>query len=167
MAKKGKPRRFDPMRGKKKATAATARKAPKQRARNRPASRGNRAKRPEERTFPEMGDLKDRQLMKVAKLYADEMHVQSESAAAAEGHKQLARKRMEQLGIKVFTGHGIEFTLVPGEEKFKARQIKKGDTTNTSADEPEPGPPAHDFDTDASGRPTDSPAGDDDDPAEE
>jgi hypothetical protein len=107
-----------------------------------------------------MGDLKDRQLMKVAKLYADEMHIQSESGLACDRHKQLARKRMEQLGIKLFTGHGIEFALLPGEEKFKARQLKKGDRDTST--EPGDGRPEPEFETEPDGRPIDeetSPAG--------
>lgn len=101
--------------------------------------------------------------MKVAKLYADEMHIQSESALACERHKALARKRMEQLGIKVFTGHNIEFTLTPGEEKFKARQIKRG-ATGTDETEPGDGRPEPEFDTEPDGRPIEgegSPAGTD------
>lgn len=77
-------------------------------------------------TFPEIGSLKDAIAMRHAKAYADEMFQSEEALARANGDKQAIRSRMKKLAATHFTGHGYEFTVTPGEDKFTARKVKRG-----------------------------------------
>lgn len=164
---KNKPRRFDPMRGKKKKTAKRQEKV-----RARKTTNSRRAERATAKTpprakdvpLPGMEDAKDRLLSRLASNVADERHAQAESKAREGGFLQAAQQRMQKLDRTVFVDHGVEFVRVPGEEKFRVRLT--GDDENPKPrrgglDLEEPETPAHEFDTDAEGRPTDSPAGED------
>lgn len=148
MAKKTKgARRTQPKRAAKKTkTAKPAARARKQ--------AGKRGRREEEPTLPELGDLKDRVLMQHAKSYADSMHDSEAALEDAAESKQAIRSRMTQLNASVFTGHGYEFTITPGESKFTARKVKRGskppDTVDEGESRPEP-----EFDTEPDGSPID------------
>ena len=83
-------------------------------------------RRAEERTFPELPDLKDSALMRHAKAFADEMFASEEALEAAKGAKQAIRSRMETLKAHLFVGHGYEFSRALGEERFTARKVKRG-----------------------------------------
>ncbi len=116
-----------------------------------PAPRTRPSTRPEERTFPELGDLKDRIAMAHAKTYADEMHEHEESLGRANIALQAVRTRLEKINATHFTGHGYEFAITEGEKKFSARKLKRGSkpADTVGGDErPEP-----EFDTDERGRP--------------
>ncbi len=118
-----------------------------------------KSKRPSEQTFPELGDLKDAIAMRHAKAYADEMHEAAEATARAEVAKQAIRSRMKVIKASFFSGHGYEYTLIPGDEKFTARKTTRGaKPPDTAPGVPET--PAPDFDTDPDGRPLDEDAGD-------
>ena len=100
--------------------------APDKRAKREPRPRVKPTTRPEERTFPELGALKDKIALAHAKTYADEMFEHEESLGRANVALQAVRSRMEKLSATHFTGHGYEFTRTPGEEKFSARKTKRG-----------------------------------------
>ena len=97
-----------------------------------------RAGRPSAQTFPELGALKDANLMRHAKAYADEMYESEEALGRASAAKQAIRSRMGALGSSLFSGHGYEFVRTVGDEKFVARKLKRGlkpdDTTAEVAD---------------------------------
>lgn len=132
--------------------AKTTKGAPKFRGAT--ARRSRKRTRPSEQSFPELGDLKDRTLLKHAKTYADEMFQSEEALTRANVAKQAIHSRMVTLESSLFTGHGYEFTRTTGDEKFSARKVKRGSKpADTQPDTPES--PEHEFDTNPDGSPID------------
>lgn len=109
-------------------TASTRKPRGSTNASTKPRERGGARKRtrPEEQTFPEIGDLKDPIAMRHAKAFADEMFNVEEAQDAADGEKQAIFQRMRAKGAEHFSGHGYEFHVLHGEDKFTVRKIKRG-----------------------------------------
>ncbi len=100
--------------------------------------RSRASSRPAEQTFPELGDIKDPEILRHAKAFADHMFESEESLASAAAEKQAIRSRMQKIGATMATAHGYEFSMTPGEPTFKARKIRRGSKpADTSEDVPE------------------------------
>lgn len=168
MAKKT-PRRFAPKRAKAKQEKVRARKVAARKTVNKTRAARAAAKtpaRPKDVKLPGLENMKDKLLSRLASNVADERHAQNESKAREAGFLQTAQQRMQKLNATVFVDHGVEFVRVPGEEKFRVRltgddDVPRGRGGAAQDVDEERQPPAHEFDTDAAGKPIDSPAGED------
>ena len=91
---------------------------------------------PKRQTLPGMEGTKDEMLETLARDVAETRDSKNELIESEKRLLSGIKVRMHEIGEKIYAGYGMEFALVPGDEKLRVRRVKsEGDGATDAGDE--------------------------------